>query len=111
MIRGLIYVAWLISFSVAIGYALWLLVQLPTKRWGESAFDYVYVEDDGTARALSAEEEEQLSTAFLPDDETQPYIKPQYESLSSDGRLRGYLRRRQLPKGIYVGRPLSDERG
>ena len=108
MIRGFVIVL-LISLSLAIGYGLWLLVQLPTKRWRESAFDYVYVDDDGNARALSAEEEEQLSTAFPPDDEAQPYIKPQYESLSSEGRLGGYLRRRQLPVGIYVGPPPDAE--
>lgn len=99
LIRGLVYIALLISCAVAIGYGVWSLVQLPTRRWRESAFDYVYVDDDGNARALNAEEEEQLSTAFLPDDEAQPYIKPQYESLNPDGQLRGYLKRRQLPEG------------
>lgn len=109
MIRGLVYVALLISCAAAIGYGAWFLVQLPTRRWRESAFDYVYVDDDGNARALNAEEEEQLTTAFLPDDEAQPYIKPQYESLNSDGQMRGYLRRRQLPDGVLVGPPPNQQ--
>ena len=109
MIRGVVYHVLLFSLAFAIGYGLWFLIQLPTRRWRESAFDYVFVDDDGNARELNAEEEEQLSTAFLPEDERQPYIKPQYKSLSPDGRLRGFLRRRQLPKGAYVGPPPSAE--
>ena len=105
MLRSVVYVVVLFTFAVIIGYSLWLLVQLPTRKWRESAFDYVFVEDDGTARALSAEEEEQLEMVVLPGDEAHPYIKSRYESLTPDGKLSGYLRRRQLPKGTHIGPP------
>jgi hypothetical protein len=98
----------LIFLAFHIGYGLWLLIEIPTRRWRESAFDYVYVDDDGSARELNAEEDEFVTTALLPDDEVHFYIKPRYESLSPDGRLRGYLRRNQLPRKISVGPPPSD---
>jgi hypothetical protein len=102
-----VYVILLILFAFAIGYGLWRVIQIPTRRWRESAFDYVYVDDDGNARELNAEEEEHVTTALFPDDEVRFYIKPRYESLGPDGRLRGYLRRRQLPRKVSVGPPPS----
>jgi hypothetical protein len=94
-----------------IGYSLWLLVQLPTKKWRESAFDYVYVDDHGSVRELKPEEEEKLSSLFFVGDEAGFYIKPQYESLNPSGRLSGYLRRRRLPgKAASAKSSLVDSR-
>jgi hypothetical protein len=98
----------LIFLAFHLGYGLWLLIEIPTRKWGESAFDYVYVDDDGSARELNAEEDEFVTTTLFPDDQAQFFIKPRYESLGPDGRLRGYLRRRQLPKNASVGPPPSD---
>ena len=72
-------------------------------------FEYVYVEDDGNARELNAEEREYLSTKFEGGDGARPYIKLRYESLTPDGRLSGYLRRRRLPKSIPVRSTLDAE--
>ena len=111
MIAILIYVICgilLISFAFAIGYGLWSMIEIPIRRWSESVFDYVYIDDDGNARELDAEEDEYVTSALFPDDEVRFYIKPRYESLSPDGRLRGYLKRRQLPRKAYVGPPPSD---
>jgi hypothetical protein len=113
LIEILIYVVCgIVLFSLAfpIGYGLWRLIEIPTRVWRESAFDYVYIDDYGNARELNAEEDDRVTTVLLPDDEAQIYIKPRYESLSPDGRLRGYLRRRQLPPNAPVGPPPTDAR-
>ena len=94
----------LFCLAFVIGYSLWLLIQLPTKKWRESAFDYVYIEDNGSVRELKPEEEEKLSSLFFVGDEVEFYIKPQYESLNPSGRSSGYLKRHQLPGKAAVGK-------
>ena len=54
---------------------------------------------------LNAAEEEYVTTAIFPNDDADQYIKSGYESVTPDGRLRGYLRRRQLPRQIPIGPP------
>ena len=93
------------TFAFVIGFGLWRLIEIPLRRWRESAFDYVYVDDNGDVRELNQAEEEFVTTAIFPDDDADQYIKSRYDSLTADGRLRGYLRRRQLPRQIPVGPP------
>ena len=94
----------LLCLAFVIGYSRWLLIQLRTKKWRESSFDYVYIDDDGRARELQPEEEEKLSSLFFVDDEADFYIKPHYESLNPGGRLSGYLKRHRLPGKAAFGR-------
>ncbi|MFZ4606277.1 MAG: hypothetical protein ACOYM5_08460 [Caulobacter sp.] len=61
---------------------------------------YVYIEDDGTSRELTAEEAIFLKTPFNEDDLAQPYIKWSYEELTHDGKIGGFLERRLLPSEI-----------
>jgi len=63
---------------------------------------YVYVEDDGTARALEADELDYLNTDFLGGDGGRPYIKSSYGQLTPDKRIGGYLLRRKLPTGARI---------
>jgi hypothetical protein len=63
---------------------------------------YVYVEDDGTARELEADEIEYLNTKFEGGDGNRPYIKSSYGQLTPDNRLHGYLPRTELPAGLHV---------
>ena len=84
-------------------FALWFAIKTRSRRREEPGFEYIYVDDDGNARELDADEKEYLNTKFLFGDGARPYIKFRYESLTPDGRLSGYLRRRQLPKRIPVG--------
>jgi hypothetical protein len=63
---------------------------------------YVYVDDDGSARELDTQEREYLTAEFPGGDGGRPYVKLRYESLTPDGRIRGYLRRRQLPKRVAI---------
>jgi hypothetical protein len=95
----------LMSLAFAIGFGLWHVIEIPLRRWRQSAFDYVYVDDNGNVRELNAAEEEYVTTAIFPEGDADRYIKSRYESLTPDGRLAGYLRRRQLPRHITVGPP------
>ena len=77
-------------------------------RWRASMADgsyarrFVYVEDDGNARELTATELDYLNTEFHGADGNRPYIKYRYSSLTPDRRLRGYLLRKKLPRDIDV---------
>lgn len=76
--------------------------QMRSRRRREPGFEYIYVEEDGSARELDDDEKDYLNTKFHPADGARPYIKFQYESLTPDGLISGYLRRRQLPKDIPI---------
>ncbi len=93
------------AFAVIIGFGVWRLLEIPRRRWRESAFDYVYIGDDGNARELTAAEREYVTTALFPDGDADQFIKPRYESLTRDGRMRGYLRRRQVTQRLPVVPP------
>lgn len=97
-------VAWFVvwAFAIIIGFGVWRLLEIQRRRWREAAFDYVYIDDEGNARELTAAEQEYVTTALFPDGDADQYIKPRYESLNRDGRARGYLRRRQLPRRVPV---------
>lgn len=73
-----------------------------SRRKPEEGFDFVYVEDDGSARALDVEERAYLQTEFKGGDGGRPYIKSNYEAVTPDNRLSGFLLRRQLPQEIRV---------
>lgn len=100
----IVSIVFLMSFAFAIGYGLWRLFEIPLRRWRYSTFDYVYIDDNGNARELNAAEEEYVTTALFLDD-AGFFIKPSYESLGPNGRLRGYLKRRQLPPGVTIAAP------
>jgi hypothetical protein len=70
-----------------------------------SGFRYIYVNADGSARELTTDEQEYLNTPFDGGDGARPYIKFRYESLTPDGRIVGYLERRQLPARIKIQPP------
>lgn len=80
-----------------------IAIQSRPRRPREPGFDFIFVSDDGEARELDGEEKKYLSTKFEFGDGARPYIKSYYESLTPDGRMGGYLRRRQLPKRVRIG--------
>lgn len=97
--------------ALALAFFAWFAFQTRSRR-PEPGFDYyrgfeyIYVEDDGSAREVNAAERERLTTKLEPPSgfySPPPYIKFNYESLSHEGRLGGYLLRRQLPKSIRIG--------
>ena len=95
---------------IILAYVAWVFFQTRPRRRLEPGFEYVWVEDDGNARELTADEMEYLKTEFEPGDSGRPYIKFRYESLTPDGRMVGYLRRRQLPQDKLI-RPAPSGRG
>ena len=56
---------------------------------------------------LNAAEREYRSMEFIGSDGGRPYNKPNYEAKTPDGRLIGFLERRQLPKTILI-KPAPD---
>jgi hypothetical protein len=72
------------------------------RRPADGGFEYVLVEDDGSARELAADEREYLQAEHHPADGGRPYIKGWYESRTPDGRLGGYLRRTHLPRHVVI---------
>jgi hypothetical protein len=72
---------------------------------GTYAQQFVYIENDGTARELTEDEKEYLNTEFHPTDGARPYIKFRYRSLTPDGKMHGFLWRRRLPRGMPVAKP------
>jgi hypothetical protein len=76
-------------------------------KWGprrarEPGFRFVYVNQDGSARELSPEEQRYLSEKFEGGDSGRPYIKWSYESRDGWGSLSGYLERRRVPRRIMI---------
>lgn len=65
-------------------------------------FDYVYVNQDGSARELSPRERTYLSTEFSGGDGGRPYIKATYDSRDGWGSLSGFLARRSVPANLTV---------
>ena len=63
---------------------------------------FVYVEDDGSARELTVDECVFLSTEFEAFDGGRPYVKSSYRARTPDGRLRGFLERRKLPRRVAI---------
>jgi hypothetical protein len=78
-------------------------------------YPYVFINADGTARELHADERAWLETEYKGGDGAAPYIKGSYEQRNGWGELNGYLKRDTLPAGTPVtdapaenpNRPLS----
>ncbi len=79
-----------------------------SRQASKDPYPYVYVSDDGSWRELVAEERRYLEENFHPADGARPYVKFRYRSLTPDYRLRGFLHRRRLPRGLPPGQvPVS----
>lgn len=69
---------------------------------GSYAGTFVWVEDDGSVRELTADERSYLNTEFHPTDGARPYIKSRYSSRSTDHRISGFLSRNKVPRRLVV---------
>ena len=65
-------------------------------------YPYIYVNADGTARELHANERTWLETPFTLGDGGMPHVKDDYADRNGWGEIRGYLERCKLPDGILV---------
>lgn len=86
------------------GYVVWLIIAMRSRRPVEEGFQYVWVNDDGTAREVTPVERRRLSSEYRDGDSRRAYVKLSYASKNKQGGRCGFLRRRQLPKDIVVER-------
>jgi hypothetical protein len=64
---------------------------------GEQRSEFVYVNQDGSARELSPDERIYLSSEFDLFDSGAPYLKARYESRDVCGSQSGFMLRRLVP--------------
>ena len=72
------------------------------RRGPEEGFEYVYVNQDGSARELSPAERDYLSMDFEGGDGGRPYVKAGYRSRDGWGSLSGFIKRRDVPARIAI---------
>ena len=87
---------------VVIVAAAILLWRSRPRRKPELGFEFVYVNQDGSARETSPEERAYLSEDFDGGDSGRPYIKTSYESRDGWGSQSGFIRRRLVPASIPI---------
>jgi hypothetical protein len=100
----IVFEAWWIAVPVGV-FVVWLL-------WKYTGFHleldpndrFVHIEDEGAARALTADEREYLGMKFHGADGARPYIKGHYRERNGHGTLRGFLRRKHLPRRIPIAK-------
>jgi len=68
----------------------------------DNLFKYVYVELDGSIRELFQDEKEYLTEVFHPNDGGRPYIKNNYNQLTPDNKIDGFLERSKIPTDINI---------
>lgn len=91
-----------VALVVVGAYVAWLSLMARPRRPDDGGFEYVYIEDDGSAREVTEAERRRLTTDFEEGDSRRPYVKLRYESRDDQGRRRGFLRRRQLPPEVPI---------
>jgi hypothetical protein len=96
----------IIGIVVFVGLYYYLKYFIPL-RPVEQGFEYVYIEDDGSAREIDDEDIEYLKTKFEPTDGARPYIKSGYDELTPDNKISGFILRRRVPKRIKI-KPFPD---
>ncbi|GEJ39764.1 conserved hypothetical protein [Flavobacterium psychrophilum] len=68
----------------------------------EFEFEFVYVKENGKVRELYKDEIEYLSETFHPNDGGRPYIKKNYNDLTPDGKILGFIHRNRVSKSIII---------
>ncbi len=68
----------------------------------DGEFQYVYVNQDGSVRELSPNEQKYLNEKFSPGDGGRPYIKSSYKSLDGWGSMSGFLHRKKVPDNVTI---------
>jgi len=87
---------------------IYLMNFVPLRK-NENGFEYVHVEENGTVRELSREEQGYLKENFEPGDGGRPYIKSRYSSKTPDGKIWGFIPRNRVPKRIKIIKPEMDK--
>lgn len=105
----LIGILLLCFFVAALIWAVIMSIETRPLRKKEPGFEFIFIDDEGDARELSEHEQKYINTKFEFGDGARPYIKNKYETKTPDGRLIGFLSRRQLPPGMPIGPSPSQE--
>ena len=92
----------IITAFVISGVFIFLLWKFGPRRGREAGFIFVYVNQDGSVRELSPEEQTYLSEKFSGGDGGRPYIKASYESRDGWGSKSGFIERRRVPSQIKI---------
>jgi len=86
---------------------LWLLLAIPVLWFAKFVYrittwrnDYVVVRDDGSIRDVTPDEQAHLEEGFLPADGDRPYTKTRYRQRTPDGKIGGFLERRDVPRRL-----------
>ena len=69
---------------------------------GATGFPFVYVNQDGSVRELSSNEQKYLSAEYNGADGGRPYVKATFESKDGWGSLSGYLPRKLAPGQLTI---------
>jgi hypothetical protein len=88
-----------VVLAVAVAIMFW---KWGPRRPSEPGFKYVHVNQDGSVRELSPEEQTYLSTTFQGGDSGRPYVKSSYESRDGWGSRSGYLSRNRVPRRLTI---------
>lgn len=92
-----------IQLALIAGVPAWWLFVHRRRRPDDGGFRYVYIDDEGRAFELAADERLWLITRLEGGHHASPCIKTRYRSRTLCGRCRsGYLERGQLPKRIPI---------
>lgn len=75
------------------------------RRPREAGFPFVYINQNGTARELTAEERAYLETDFAGGDGGRPYIKSNYKSKDGWGSISGFIERVKVPAHVRIEAP------
>jgi hypothetical protein len=71
----------------------------------QDPYPYAFVNDNGTTRELHAAERAYLERPFIPFDGGRPYVKSTFDARDGGGSVKGFLRRSNLPVGLFVAPP------
>jgi hypothetical protein len=91
----------ILGIITIIGLIVYLKYFIPL-RPKESAFEYVYVNENGTVSELDENDIAYLKTKFCTADGARPYIKTQYKELTPDRKMSGFILRNRIPKKIEI---------
>ena len=92
----------LVATVIVIALVAFLFWKWRPRRPQEPGFKFVYVNQDGSVRELSPEEQAYLSEEFHGSDSGRPYIKWSYESRNGWGSQSGFIERRRVPARIEI---------
>jgi hypothetical protein len=92
----------LVATVIVVAVVAFLVWKWGPRRPQEPGFKFVHVNQDGSVRELSPEEQDYLSAEFHGSDGGRPYIKLSYESRDGWGSQSGFIERRGVPARIEI---------